>query len=103
MQVLSSSPHLLYQAAHEGRALLLGGCPPFLLLVGVSPPSVSFKPSPTPLPPPLLLVHPLPLPPRVCWACCMGAGAWRLVGPPPRGELTMLENIERACSSETNT
>ena len=31
-------PHLLYQAAHEGRARLLGGYPPLSFRMGSSPP-----------------------------------------------------------------
>ena len=41
MQVLGASSCLLYQATKEGHALLIGGCPPLLLLVGVPPPSTS--------------------------------------------------------------
>ena len=39
-QVLGVSPHLLYQAAHEGRARLLRGCPlPLRQAGGFSPPT----------------------------------------------------------------
>ena len=34
LQVLGDAPHLLYQATHEGRALLLGGSPPLPFLMG---------------------------------------------------------------------
>ena len=37
-QVLGIPPHLLYQAAHEGHARLLGGCPPSPLGWGPAPP-----------------------------------------------------------------
>ena len=33
MQVLDTSPHIMYQTTHKGRALLLGGCPLTSLLV----------------------------------------------------------------------
>ena len=35
LQVYGAPPHLLYQAMHKGRALLIRGCPPLPLLVGV--------------------------------------------------------------------
>ena len=37
LQVLGDSPHLLYQTAHEGRVLLLGGRPPFFSWSGAPP------------------------------------------------------------------
>ena len=44
-------------------------------------------------------VTPLPLPPWMCRACCMGARAWPLGGLPPGSALTILSRISRACSS----
>ena len=63
------------------------------------PPVSTLSPLPPPLPLPLLPVLSLPLYPRMCRACCLGAGAWPLGGPPPGGELTILSTISQACSS----
>ena len=55
--------------------------------------------SPLPPSPPLLLMFPFPLPPRICRACCLGAGSLLLGGPPRSGELTMPATIALAYSS----
>ena len=85
-QVLGDAPHLLYSAAHEGRARLLGGWPP---------PSFELGYCPTSLPPSLYTLR---------WGLTLLGGSplvvYIILGAPPylhavRWERTLLRGVPR--------
>ena len=98
MQFLGAAPHLLYQATHEWRVLLLGRCPPspswwrpppscwkcsLLALLGQRPPFhlllSALQGGPTL---PCLIPPPPPVPRYAPWARTSGRGFPSLLSPP---------------------